>query len=30
VVYRLRSGQTEVLMVFHGARLFPEDSDASF
>ena len=30
VVYRLRSGQAEVLMVFHGARLFPEDSDASF
>lgn len=29
VVYRLRSGQVEVLTVFHGARLFPADLDAS-
>ena len=29
VVYRLRSDQVEVLTVFHGARLFPDDLDAS-
>ncbi len=29
VVYRLRSGQAEVLTVFHGARLFPEGFEAS-
>jgi addiction module RelE/StbE family toxin len=29
VVYRLRTGAAEVLTVFHGARLFPEDLDAS-
>jgi toxin ParE1/3/4 len=29
VVYRLRTGAAEVLTVFHGARLFPDDLDAS-
>ena len=29
VVYRLRTGTAEVLTVFHGARLFPDDLDAS-
>jgi plasmid stabilization system protein ParE len=29
VVYRLQTGAAEVLTVFHGARLFPEDLDAS-
>lgn len=29
VVYRLRSGQAEVLTVFHGAHLFPEGFEAS-
>jgi len=29
VVYRLHAGAAEVLTVFHGARLFPNDLDAS-
>jgi len=29
VVYRLHAGTAEVLTVFHGARLFPEDLEAS-
>lgn len=29
VVYRLQGGQVEVLTVFHGARLFPDDLDAA-
>ncbi len=29
VVYRLRSGQAEVLTVFHGARLFPDHLEAA-